>query len=620
MVDSTDDEPILGTSSSPSPRKRFSPRKYPTDLTTASSSSQPYPIVNGVLKISDHSIGVAGAKSILRAARDYSHLTELDLTGCSISKGDELAETIRNSPNLRRLVLEWNNLGLAKTGIAALSSAIASSRTLKEVDLRSNRIGPTMAAALAHALRNNCSLTSLDLRWNEIGASGATALIGMLERNRVLTELQLAGNSVPSSLQAEIDRFLERNRAGVLEEDNLGVVSHCHRSSLDSLQGDDTYQEGRRAHLQYDLSKLRDNLEMLKEECQSLQLQQDSTNNQLEEIAVLQNKFFQDVSAQSGVLKEAREMHAVAMNQCEALQDEILRLREEHSSELRDLADRAGKEADYNHSLMNKMDNTLHEHDHLYMEEINKLHMRLSEESQEKEDALREIERQRLLALTAEENWLREKDAHEQALKNIAALTSEMHSLQIETEKLMKQLSRVKKSHAGELEELEKIIMYHKEIATRADQEKLDFTAERYKEDRRTWEQEAQNARHIAGINEQRLQELQSEQEQRRLEQEKKLQEAETVLSKAVQQQFGRPLVDVGLTLVQEGFQVRESRCTDCRLSTTLVHCICHSNRKWPFSGNGISFGVPVPVSRSCCKEPRVPCSHKACQGASSLF
>ncbi|MCO5598196.1 hypothetical protein L7F22_052288 [Adiantum nelumboides] len=260
MVDSTDDEPIPGPSLSPSPRKRFSPRKFSADLTATSSSSQPYPIVNGVLKISDHSIGVAGVKSLLRAARDYSQLTELDLTGCSISKGDELAETIRNSPNLRRLVLEWNNLGLAKTGIAALSSAIAASRTLKEVDLRSNRIGPTMAAALAHALRNNSSLTSLDLRWNEIGASGATALIGMLERNRVLTELQLAGNSIPSSLQAEIDRLLERNRAGLLEEDNLRAVSHRRRSSFDSRPGDDMYQEGRRAHLQYDLSKLRDNL------------------------------------------------------------------------------------------------------------------------------------------------------------------------------------------------------------------------------------------------------------------------------------------------------------------------------------------------------------------------
>ncbi|MCO5598198.1 hypothetical protein L7F22_052290 [Adiantum nelumboides] len=250
---------------------------------------------------------------------------------------------------------------------------------------------------------------------------------------------------------------------------------------------------------------------MLKEECQSLQLQQDSTNTQLEtvknelkeesrlrlyvqkegqefkeqamkareEIAVLHDKFFQDVASQNTVLKEARELHVAAMNQCEALQDEILRLREDHSAELQDLAERAGKEADYNVNLMNKMDNTLHQHDHLYMEEINKLHMRLSEESQQKEDALREMERQRSLALTAEENWLREKDAHEQALKNTAGLTAEMHSLQIEVEKLMKQLSRVKKSHAGELEELEKIVLYHKEIASRADQEKLDFTAER---------------------------------------------------------------------------------------------------------------------------------------------
>ncbi|KAH7280356.1 hypothetical protein KP509_37G063400 [Ceratopteris richardii] len=464
-----------------------------------------------------------------------------------------------------------------------------------------------MAAALAHALRNNCSLTSLDLRWNEIGAAGATALIGMLERNRVLTELQLAGNNIPPNLQAEIDRLLERNRAGMLEEGNLGVMSHHHRS-YGSQSDDDIYQHGRRAHLQYDLSRLKDNLDSLKEECQSLQLQQETTNTQLEsvkhelreesrlrlhaqkegqefkeqalkareDINSLQDKFFNDANEQTRILMEARDMQAAAMTKCEALQDEILRLREEHSSELQDLAERARKEADYSLGMMNRMENTLHEHDHMYMAEINKLHMRLSEETQEKEDALREMERQRSLALSAEENWLREKDAHEQALKHMASITSEMQSLEIEVEKLTKQLSKLKKSHAGEVEELEKLIFYHKDVAARADQEKADFTAERKqlleniklleekgrvlekklelerlqysealqnemmkcKEDRRIWEQELENARSIAEANERRIREMQAEQEQRMLDQERKLNEAETLLSKTIQQQF----------------------------------------------------------------------------------
>jgi hypothetical protein len=34
-----------------------------------------------------------------------------------------------------RLSLEWNSLGLARTGISALSSAIASNRSLQEVCL-----------------------------------------------------------------------------------------------------------------------------------------------------------------------------------------------------------------------------------------------------------------------------------------------------------------------------------------------------------------------------------------------------------------------------------------------------------------------------------------------------
>ncbi|CAM6074117.1 unnamed protein product [Sphagnum tenellum] len=166
----------------------------------------------GTLKICDRSICDSGCEALLRVIKNNEKLTELDLSGCNIYKGNDLAQIVRSATFLKRLSLEWNSLGLARTGISALSSAIASNRSLQEVDLRSNRIGPSTAAALAHALRSNFSLTCLDLRWNEIGPGGAAALIGMLQKNHVLTDVRLAGNGIPPSVQMQIDKLLEQNR------------------------------------------------------------------------------------------------------------------------------------------------------------------------------------------------------------------------------------------------------------------------------------------------------------------------------------------------------------------------------------------------------------------------
>lgn len=97
------------------------------------------------------------------AFKNNNQLTELDLSGCCIQKGDDLAEFVRTAPSLQRLLLAWNSLGAARTGVAALAFAIASSPSLQEVDLRSNQIGPATAAALALALRTNNTLKRLGI-------------------------------------------------------------------------------------------------------------------------------------------------------------------------------------------------------------------------------------------------------------------------------------------------------------------------------------------------------------------------------------------------------------------------------------------------------------------------
>ncbi|XP_024518460.1 leucine-rich repeat-containing protein 45 isoform X2 [Selaginella moellendorffii] len=179
------------------------------------------------LKVSNPPLSSDGCSELLQAVeKSQTVITEIDLSGCNISKADELAELIRSCEHLQRLLLEGNSIGLARTGILSLTSAIALSSTLTELDLRNNRIGPSFAAALANALRGTRSLCFIDLRWNSLGPSGAAAFINLLQKNPILAGIQLAGNGIPQKLLSEIDKLVEDNRANCVTPQVRAHVPH----------------------------------------------------------------------------------------------------------------------------------------------------------------------------------------------------------------------------------------------------------------------------------------------------------------------------------------------------------------------------------------------------------
>ncbi len=56
------------------------------------------------------------------------------------------------------LNLQWNSLGLWDMGIKDISDSLIVNKTLTQLDLRSNRIGPQGGVALAIALKKNSTL------------------------------------------------------------------------------------------------------------------------------------------------------------------------------------------------------------------------------------------------------------------------------------------------------------------------------------------------------------------------------------------------------------------------------------------------------------------------------
>ena len=88
-------------------------------------------------------------------------------------------------PNINRALISANlgSNSIGDEGTAALSEALKSNSTLKQLELWGNKIGAAGAQSLADMLQFNRALTSLVLMHNGIGAGGAKAIAAALPQS-----------------------------------------------------------------------------------------------------------------------------------------------------------------------------------------------------------------------------------------------------------------------------------------------------------------------------------------------------------------------------------------------------------------------------------------------------
>uniref|UniRef100_A0A667XNB3 Leucine rich repeat containing 45 n=1 Tax=Myripristis murdjan TaxID=586833 RepID=A0A667XNB3_9TELE len=134
------------------------------------------------------------------------HLHELEFTGAEV-----LGKLLARNKTLRRLVLEWNALGMWDEAFSLFCEGLASNSILTQLDLRNNQINHHGASELALALKRNSTLQVLDLRWNNIGLLGGRSLVEALQHNKTLVQLEMAGNNIPSDTLKALEQAIERN-------------------------------------------------------------------------------------------------------------------------------------------------------------------------------------------------------------------------------------------------------------------------------------------------------------------------------------------------------------------------------------------------------------------------
>ncbi|KAG9350314.1 hypothetical protein JZ751_026668 [Albula glossodonta] len=163
--------------------------------------------------LSDCMLSEEGAKLLLNGLCSNTTVKVLDLKGNNMrgSGAETLGKLFVRNKTLRRLILEWNALGMWDEAFSIFCEGLGSNSSLTQLDLRNNQINHQGAAELSLALKRNNTLQELDLRWNNIGLLGSRSILEALQQNRTLVQLEMAGNNIPSDSLKAIEQSLEHN-------------------------------------------------------------------------------------------------------------------------------------------------------------------------------------------------------------------------------------------------------------------------------------------------------------------------------------------------------------------------------------------------------------------------
>ena len=151
------------------------------------------------------------AEEILSACQinNNNNLAVLRITYVSLSNGGDtiITTTLRMCTNL--IKIELFDCNITGEQLLQMVEAVRGHRSLKILDLESNRIGNAGCEVLDTLLHDpSCNLQILDLRRNNIDNEGATILANGLANNTKLKSLILYNNQIDQSVQDVFSKLL----------------------------------------------------------------------------------------------------------------------------------------------------------------------------------------------------------------------------------------------------------------------------------------------------------------------------------------------------------------------------------------------------------------------------
>jgi len=187
------------------------------------------------LVVQGNNINDQGMDALCRAMKKGTNLVNLSMSNCNLGRqsGIHLAKMLqRDKQALTSLDLSNNslcNFGMFYDGIAALSDAILSHTSLRNLNLERNQLRNMGCWSLAKMIGDSrCRLECLNLASNEIRARGATAIFNAVALSQCVTHLSMRNNIIDSDCVSALQGLLLTNR--VLQSLDLENNDLCERS------------------------------------------------------------------------------------------------------------------------------------------------------------------------------------------------------------------------------------------------------------------------------------------------------------------------------------------------------------------------------------------------------
>ncbi|ESL10705.1 hypothetical protein TRSC58_01557 [Trypanosoma rangeli SC58] len=194
------------------------------------------------VNLSHNCIGVQGGKELLLCLQENDHILSLNLQDNEIPEEtvnviNELLSLNAGSIKLKKILHRFRrgefrdemiNLNgqdevykLNDNDVRLLSDVMATSSTLRAVDLGLNQITDLGCEMIADVLRRNQKIEALYLDYNPIGNAGGEALYNALKVNHQLHTLFLEGSDVPEEIWEELLGLLHVNETPLKERINM---------------------------------------------------------------------------------------------------------------------------------------------------------------------------------------------------------------------------------------------------------------------------------------------------------------------------------------------------------------------------------------------------------------
>ncbi|XP_072522832.1 leucine-rich repeat-containing protein 45 [Salminus brasiliensis] len=445
------------------------------------------------LALSDCMLSEEGAKLFLNGLCSNTTVRVLDLKGNNLrgAGAEALGKVLVRNKTLRRLVLEWNALGMWEEGFSIFCEGLASNGCLGQLDLRNNQINHQGAAELALALKRNSVLQELDLRWNNIGLLGGRALLDALQQNRSLLRLEMAGNNVPSDILRSIEQSTEHNadrqstlresrsRTQVLskeiqtlkeekgrqllslmetidqQKDEMGRSSRNssirvgqlqealneRKSAVNSLTAKLQMNEAALALAEQKVSNLGDQLTRVKlEKNELLERHSREIKKQQEETLLCEGKLLREVNSLSEKNHQLKNKLEESERRCKSQQDQIFELKQELTNSTAELKLRLAQAEERLDTEKRRSKQALEDMDSLRQKEVDHINRHLEERERALQDRILKLEGQRI---QLEEELSRAK----------AAMVTERAQAEEEMGKVRAQVRLEEQQHLSSMEE-----------------------------------------------------------------------------------------------------------------------------------------------------------------------